>query len=71
MAEKGVECVREHQEGIRNCIVSKVPEIEANVDNPDSLDINELIINEEQCRCGLLLSWQPLFMPPNTKVLTA
>jgi len=49
MSEEGVECVKEHKESIQTCIETKVPEVKTSADDPDSLNIDDIVINEAQC----------------------
>ncbi|XP_018006859.1 uncharacterized protein LOC108664703 [Hyalella azteca] len=49
MAEQGVECVREHKDGIRTCIEDRVPSVKTSIDDPDSLSLDHIVINEQQC----------------------
>lgn len=49
MAEKGVECLKEHRESIQACMKERVPQLQQTMDDPDSLDLDSVVINEEQC----------------------
>ncbi|KAF2361050.1 Protein of unknown function DUF1397, partial [Trinorchestia longiramus] len=49
MAEQGVECVKEHKHNIRTCIEERVPSVKTSMDDPDSLSLDSVIINEQQC----------------------
>lgn len=54
MAEQGQECVKQHKDGIKACVESRVPDLNATIENPDTLELNDIIINEESC--GKLLA---------------
>ncbi|XP_068226840.1 27 kDa glycoprotein-like isoform X2 [Palaemon carinicauda] len=50
MGEKGGECVKSQRDNIQNCIEEKVPKVKEIEDDPFSISINELTINEENCK---------------------
>lgn len=49
MAEKGVECLKEHRDSIQACVKQRVPDLQQTVDDPNSLSLDSVVINEEQC----------------------
>lgn len=49
LAEEGVECLTQHKDDIRACIQEAVPELQSTIDDPDSLNMDNVVINEEQC----------------------
>lgn len=50
MSEKGKECVEEHGQNISRCVEERVPDIKNSTQNPNSIDMASLAINEESCK---------------------
>ena len=50
MAENGIECLKNSSEPIKTCVQTKIPELEEAEKDPESIDINQFLINEKKCR---------------------
>ncbi|XP_045600946.1 27 kDa glycoprotein [Procambarus clarkii] len=50
MAEEGEECINSQKDKIQSCIEEKVPDLEETQSDPLSIGINDLVINEENCK---------------------
>ena len=49
MAEQGVECLKDRKDAIKECVEEEVPEVKDSVDDPNSLSLDDIVIDEKQC----------------------
>lgn len=50
MAEKGVDCLKNHSESIKVCVEEKVPEIKELIEDADSINLARFTLSEENCK---------------------
>ncbi|KAK7075560.1 hypothetical protein SK128_027793 [Halocaridina rubra] len=50
MGEKGEECIKSQRDNIKECVEERVPEVKDVKEDPLSINLDQLLINEENCK---------------------